>query len=341
MKLSGESGNESRRGMSSNSSNVKVGRNVIQIESEALAALAGRIGDDFHKAVEMIYDRGGRVVVTGVGKSGLISQKIASTLASTGTPAQFIHPSEARHGDIGMVTSSDTALVVSNSGETYEILQLLPVFERLGLPVIALVGRIDSTIGKKAELALDVSVEREACTLELAPTASTTATLAMGDAIAIALLEKRGFKEEDFALLHPAGSLGKKLLLTVSEIMHSGDDLPIVPVTADVKSALLTMSEKRLGVAVVGDDGTLIGIVTDGDIRRGLEKEEDLLSRTADSLVQSEEPRWVTSDTLAINALEIMEKHAITSLFVYKHEKRNSSPNGLVHIHDILRAGVM
>ena len=215
----------------------------IRDRAEARDAVADRSGDDFNRAVEMGYERGGRVVVTGVGKSGLISQKIASTLASTGTPAQFIHPSEARHGDIGMVTSSDTALAVSNSGETYEIIQLLPVFERLGLPIIALVGRMDSTIGRKAELALDVSVEREACTLELAPTASTTTTLAMGDAIAIALLEKRGFKEEDFALLHPAGSLGKKLLLTVSEIMHSGDELPIVPVTTDVKSALLNMSE--------------------------------------------------------------------------------------------------
>ena len=328
--------------MNNKRSNVKIGRNVIQIESEAIAALADRIGDDFSKAVEMVYERGGRVVVTGLGKSGLISQKIASTLASTGTPAQFIHPSEARHGDIGMVTSSDTALVVSNSGETYEILQLLPVFEQLGLPIIALVGRMDSTIGRKVELALDVSVEREACTLELAPTASTTATLAMGDAIAIALLEKRGFKEEDFALLHPAGSLGRKLLLTVNEIMHSGDDLPIVPVTTDVKSALLTMSEKRLGVAiVVGDDDRLIGIVTDGDIRRGLEKDDDLLNKTAESLVQSEQPRWVTSDTLAINALDIMEKHAITSLIVYESEKRDSAPDGLVHIHDILRAGVM
>ncbi|MBH31118.1 MAG: D-arabinose 5-phosphate isomerase [Candidatus Marinimicrobia bacterium] len=328
--------------MNNKSSNAKIGRNVIQIESEALIALADRIGDDFNKAVEMVYERGGRVVVSGVGKSGLISQKIASTLASTGTPAQFIHPSEARHGDIGMVTSSDTALVVSNSGETYEILQLLPLFEQLGLPVIALVGRMDSTIGRKSELALDVSVEREACTLELAPTASTTATLAMGDAIAIALLEKRGFKEEDFALLHPAGSLGKKLLLTVNEIMHSGDDLPIVSVTTDVKSALLTMSEKRLGVAiVVGDDDRLIGIVTDGDIRRGIEKDDDLLNKTAESLVQSEEPRWVTSDTLAINALEIMEKHAITSLLVYENEKCDSAPDGLVHIHDILRIGVM
>jgi len=185
-------------------------------------------------------------------------------------------------------------------------------------------------------------VEREACTLELAPTASTTATLAMGDAIDIALLEKRGFKEEDFALLHPAGSLGKKLLLTVKEIMHSGDDLPIVSVTADVKSTLLKMSEKRLGVAiVVGDGDSLIGIVTDGDIRRGLEKDDDLLNKTADFLVQSEQPRWVKSDTLAINALEIMEKHAITSLLVYENHRRDSIPDGLVHIHDILRTGVM
>ena len=328
--------------MSKNKQNIDIGRNVVQIESEALTLLAKRIGEDFDKAVELVFDRSGRVVVTGMGKSGLISQKIASTFASTGTPAQFIHPSEAVHGDIGMVTSQDTALAVSNSGETYEIIQLLPIFARLNVPVIALVGRTDSTIGNKADIALDVSVEREACTLELAPTASTTATLAMGDALAIALLEKRGFKTEDFAQLHPAGSLGKKLLLTVQEIMHSGDDLPIVTDSTDVKSTLLTISEKRLGVAVVlNDEGQLCGIITDGDIRRAFEKDSDLFNKTAESLVLSKEPRWVSADTLAINALKIMEKHAITSLLVYESEKKDLAPNGLVHIHDILKAGVM
>jgi len=328
--------------MSKNKPNIDIGRNVIQIESEALTSLAKRVGEDFHRAVELIFDRSGRVVVTGMGKSGLISQKIASTFASTGTPAQFIHPSEAVHGDIGMVTSQDTALAVSNSGETYEIIQLIPIFARLNVPVIALVGRTDSTIGRKADIALDVSVEREACTLELAPTASTTATLAMGDALAIALLEKRGFKPEDFAHLHPAGSLGKKLLLTVQEIMHSGDDLPFVTDSSDVKSTLLTISEKRLGVAVVlNEEGRLCGIITDGDIRRAFEKDSDLFNKTAESLIQSEEPRWISADTLAINALEIMEKHSITSLLVYESEKKDSAPDGLVHIHDILRAGVM
>lgn len=328
--------------MSKNSQNIEIGRNVVRIESEALSALAGRIGSEFDRAVEMIFVRSGRVVVTGMGKSGLISQKIASTFASTGTPSQFIHPGEAVHGDIGMVTPQDTVIAVSNSGETYEIIQLIPSFSRLDVPVIALLGRLDSTIARKADVVLDVSVEREACTLDLAPTASTTATLAMGDALAIALLEKRGFEAEDFATLHPAGSLGKKLLLTVCEIMHAGDELPIVTDTTDVKSTLLTISEKRLGVAIViTDEGRLRGIITDGDIRRGFEKDSDLFNKTAESLVMTETPQWISADTLAINALEIMEKHAITSLFVYESEKTDTAPDGLVHIHDILRTGVM
>ncbi len=253
--------------------NILVGKEVIQIEADAVAQLADRIDEQFNQAVECIFNCGGRVIVSGMGKSGLISQKIASTLASTGTPAQFVHPGEAIHGDLGMITDKDIVLAVSNSGETHELIQLMPAIRRLGVSVIGLVGRRESTVSSMVDIVIDTSVEREACTLDLAPTASTTAMLAMGDALAVALLEKRGFQREDFALLHPGGTLGKQLLLTVREIMHSGDDLPIVARDADVKSALLTMSEKRLGVAIVlDDDGNLAGIITDGDIRRALEK---------------------------------------------------------------------
>ena len=276
-----------------------------------------------------------------MGKSGLISQKIASTLASTGTLAQFLHPTEAVHGDLGMVTKKDIVLAISNSGETHEIIQLMPAFSRLGLKVIAFVGRKESTISSKADVAIDISVEREACTLDLAPTASTTATLAMGDALAIALLEKRGFQRDDYALLHPSGSLGKKLLLTVKEIMHAGDRLPVVSVSSDVKSTLLTVSEKRLGVAIVmTDDGELAGIITDGDLRRAFEKDNSILDKTAEALM-TRNPKWVTEDTLAINALEIMEKYSITSLFVYEDSRSNGLPDGIVHIHTILKSGIM
>lgn len=324
------------------SKNIRVGREVLRIEAEAVSNLRRKIGDSFDTAVELIFECSGRVVVTGMGKSGLISQKIASTLASTGTPAQFVHPSEAVHGDLGMVTGNDVVLAISNSGETHEIIQLMPAFQRLGVKVIAFVGRVDGKVAAMSDAVIDVSVEREACTLDLAPTASTTATLALGDALAIALLEKRGFQREDFALLHPAGTLGKKLLLTAREIMHEGDELPIVDADMDVKSTLLTISEKRLGIGVVvGDDGKMKGIITDGDLRRIFEKDEDILEKTAEALIMTRKPRWIAEDTLAINALEIMEKHSITSLFVYNGKKTDDVPDGILHIHDILKSGVM
>ncbi|MFQ6673466.1 MAG: SIS domain-containing protein [Fidelibacterota bacterium] len=324
-----------------NNKNIKVGREVIKIEAEAVSKLRSRVDDEFDRAVEVIFKCKGRVVVTGMGKSGLISQKIASTLASTGTPAHFMHPGEAVHGDLGMVTRKDVVLAISNSGETHEIIQLMPAFSRLGVTVVAFVGRKESTIGTRGDIVIDTSVEQEACSLDLAPTASTTATLAMGDALAVALLEKRGFQQEDFALLHPGGILGKKLLLTAREIMHAGDELPVVTVDTDVKSTLLTISEKRLGVAVVmTENGKLAGIITDGDIRRALEKDKDILNKRANSLMTGN-PKWVTADTLAINVLEIMEKYSITSLFVYKDNKLGGKPEGIVHIHDILKSGIM
>lgn len=321
--------------------NIKVGREVLRIEAEAVSKLQDRLDESFDRAVELIFRCQGRVVVTGMGKSGLISQKIASTLSSTGTPSQFLHPGEAIHGDLGMVTRKDIILVISNSGETHEIVQLMPAFSRLGTPVIALVGRKQSSIAAQATVVIDTGVEREACTLDLAPTASTTATLAMGDALAVALLERRGFQQEDFALLHPGGSMGKRLLLTAKEIMHTGDELPVVSVDADVKSTLLTISEKRLGVAIVVDrKNKLAGIITDGDIRRALEKDNNILDKTANSLM-TRNPKWVTQTTLAISALEIMEKYSITSLFVYKDNRYGGLPDGVIHIHDILKLGIL
>lgn len=323
------------------SKNINVGKEVIRIEAEAVKNLQNRINQSFDEAVNLIFNCKGRVIVTGMGKSGLISQKIASTLASTGTPAQFIHPGEAIHGDLGMITKNDIVLAISYGGETLEIVQMMPVISRLGVNVIVFVGRMNSTIADIADVVINTSVKREACTLDLAPTASTTATMAMGDALAVALLEKRGFQQEDFALLHPGGSLGKKLLLTVKEIMHSEDELAIVDVDMDIQSTLLTISAKRLGVAIVTDNnGKLSGIITDGDIRRGLEQGGDIFAKTAEFLM-TKNPKWVTEDTLAINALEKMEKYSITSLFVYKGRKNDRLPNGIVHIHDILKSGIM
>lgn len=320
--------------------NIEIGREVLRIEAEAVSKLVDRVDEKFDQAVELIYRCHGRVVVTGMGKSGLIANKIASTLASTGSAAQFLHPGEALHGGLGVVKENDLVLVISKSGETREIVELLPAFSRLGTKVIALVGRRESTIGSEADVTIDTSVDREAGTLELVPTASTTATLAMGDALAIAVLEKRGFRSEDFALLHPSGTIGKRLLLKVNQIMHSGDDLPVVTVDMDVKSTLLEISEKRLGVAIVMTrDGKLAGIITDGDLRRAFEKNDHIFDKTAQSLM-AKDPKWIADDTLAIRALEIMEEHSITSLFVYKDGIFGRRPDGVVHIHDILQSGV-
>ena len=320
---------------------IAVGREVIQIEADAVLAIKSRINKEFLAAVEAIYQSDGRVIVTGMGKSGIISQKIVSTLASTGTPAFFIHPGDALHGDLGKVTHRDIILALSNSGETPELLQLLPAVKRMDLTIIAFVGRLHSSISKMADIVLDTSVKKEACTLELAPTASTTAMLAMGDALAIALLELRGFKQEDFALLHPGGILGRRLLLTVKEIMHTGEEIPFVTSKTTVRDALFTISAKGLGVTGVKDDrGRLVGIITDGDIRRGLEKSGDhIFNRTAEFLM-TPNGKWVTENTLAITALEVMEKYSITSLFVYKNEQKTELV-GIVHIHDILKTGIL
>jgi len=324
----------------SDTKNIKIGKKVIQIEAQAVLAIADRIDKQFDNAVSSILDCKGRLIVLGVGKSGLISQKIASTMASTGTPAHFVHPGDAFHGDLGMITKTDVVLMISNSGETHELIQIIPSIRKKNVPIIGMVGKENSTLYNGVDFILDTSVEKEACTLDLAPTASTTATLAMGDALAVALLESRGFNAQDFAELHPGGSLGKKLLLTLDQLIHTGNNIPFVNVNTSLKDALLIISEKGLGVTGVLDgDDKLVGIITDGDIRRGLEKgDNNAFDLTAGDLM-SKNPKTIPIDTLAIVALELMEKYNITSLFVYSSPDL-IKPDGIVHIHDILKTGI-
>lgn len=312
-------------------------RRVLTIEADALTALAARVDERFEAVVRLIAGRGGKVVVTGMGKSGHVARKIAATLASTGTPAFFLHAAEALHGDLGMLERHDLLLAVSNSGETAEILDLVPHVKRLGLPIVALTGRPGSTLARTADAVLDVSVAEEACPLGLAPTASTTATLAMGDALAVALLEDRAFRPEDFAALHPAGTLGRKLL-RVSDLMHVGTEVPRVELSTSMADVLLEMTAKHLGVAAVADgDGRLVGIVTDGDLRRALAAGGDVTSRLVGD-VMSKNPKTIPSDALAAFAVATMERHAITVLFIVDDEARLA---GVIHLHDLLRAGVV
>tara|TARA_B100001245_G_scaffold174701_1_gene133113 strand:- start:688 stop:1668 length:981 start_codon:yes stop_codon:yes gene_type:complete len=324
----------------SDTKNIEIGKNVIQIEAAAVSAIADRINQQFENAVNTILDCKGRLIVLGVGKSGLISQKIASTMASTGTPAHFVHPGDAFHGDLGMITKEDVVLMISNSGETHELIQIIPAIRKKEVPIIGMIGKEGSSLYNDVDIILDTSVEKEACTLDLAPTASTTATLAMGDALAVALFESRGFNAQDFAELHPGGSLGKKLLLTLDQLVHTGDEIPFVNKGTSVKDALLTISDKGLGVTgVLDSEDKLVGIITDGDIRRGLERgDNNIFNQTAEFLM-SKDPISIASNALAIAALEIMEEHNITSLFVYSSPGL-SKPDGIVHIHDILKTGV-
>jgi len=318
----------------------KVAKEVIRIEANSVSQIVERIDEKFVSAVQSIMECDGRLIIMGMGKSGLISQKIASTMASTGTPSHFVSPAEATHGDLGMIKKEDVLLIVSNSGETMELMQLLPSIKRKGVLIIGLIGKKNSSLAREADISLDTSVEKEACTLDLAPTASTTATLAMGDALAVSLLEVRGFNKTDFAELHPGGMLGKRLLLTIDNLTHKGDAIPFISINSSIKDALFNISEKGLGLTgVMDEENSLIGIITDGDIRRGLEKfGDDILNKTAEFLM-SKEPKWISSDTLAISALELMEKHSITSLFVYS-DSSLKRPDGIVHIHDILKSGI-
>lgn len=317
---------------------VASGQRVFAIEQGALAAVAGRLGADFASACSHILACHGRVVTCGMGKSGHVARKIAATLASTGTPAFFVHPGEAGHGDLGMITEGDVVLALSYSGESDEILMLLPVLKRQGNLLIAMTGRPQSSLARAADIHLDVSVPEEACPLHLAPTSSTTASIAMGDALAVALLEARGFTADDFARSHPAGSLGRRLLLHITDVMHSGDELPRVTQDASLSEALVEMSRKRLGMTCVVDgDGHLVGLFTDGDLRRALDSDLDVRSaRIAEVMTRS--PRTIGADRLAVEAARLMETHKINGLIVVDADNRAV---GALNIHDLLRARVV
>ncbi|MBF9264665.1 KpsF/GutQ family sugar-phosphate isomerase [Paracidovorax cattleyae] len=317
---------------------VRLARETFDTEAAALSALAARVGDAFADVVRRVLATSGRVVVMGMGKSGHVGRKIAATLASTGTPAFFVHPAEASHGDLGMVTPGDLVLAISNSGESGELTVLLPVLRRLGVPLVAMTGGLESTLARHADLVLDCGVEREACPLNLAPTTSTTAQLAMGDALAVALLDARGFRSEDFARSHPGGALGRKLLTHVSDVMRSGTDVPRVLPEASFSELMREMSAKRLGASAITDaQGRILGIFTDGDLRRRIEAGADLRSVTAGEVMHAG-PRTIAPDALAADAAEMMERHAITSVLVASD---GGVLAGVVHIGDLMRAKVI
>ncbi|MCS3904203.1 arabinose-5-phosphate isomerase [Methylohalomonas lacus] len=317
---------------------ITLGRAVIETETAAIAALAPRIDAEFARACRFLLNCQGRTVVLGMGKSGHIGGKIAATLASTGTPAFFVHPGEASHGDLGMITPDDVVLALSNSGETDEIVALLPVIKRLGVPLIAMTGKPRSTLAQAADVSLDISVDKEACPLGLAPTSSTTATLAMGDAVAIALLEAREFSAEDFALSHPGGTLGRRLLLHVSNIMHTGDEMPVVTETTTLREALLEMTRKGLGTtAVVDADNRVAGVFTDGDLRRTLDAGIDVRSAPI-AEVMTRQCKTTRAEALAVEALSLMEDHKINALLVVDDQQKLI---GVLNMHDLLRSGVV
>ena len=316
----------------------KMGLKVLEIERQAIDGLIPRIDDDFARACQLMLGCEGRVVVTGMGKSGHIGGKMAATLASTGTPAFFVHPGEASHGDLGMITRNDVVIAISNSGETAEVVTIVPLIKRLKVPLIAMTGKPQSTLARAADVHVDVSVPQEACPLNLAPTSSTTATLVMGDALAIALLEARGFSEEDFAMTHPGGSLGRRLLLKVADVMHSGERLPKVAPDTQLTAALLEMTQKGFGMtAVVDADDKVLGIYTDGDLRRTLDQGVDVRSATIRE-VMTPGGKHGRADWLAAQAVQVMEQHKITALLIEDDEQRLV---GLIHMHDLLQAGVV
>lgn len=314
---------------------------TLQIEAAAIEALIDRVDNEFIAAVERIMSCSGRVVVTGMGKSGHIGRKIAATLASTGTPSFFMHPAEAYHGDLGMLTERDILIAISNSGESSEIVNILPVVRRIGAGIIAMCGKRTSTLGKNCDYFINIGVDREACPLGLAPTASTTATLAMGDALAMALMDEKKFTSNDFALFHPGGALGRKLLLTVGDVMHSGNDNPIVKVGATAKDALFEMTAKGLGaVSVVDEQNKFVGLVTDGIIRRALEKKRSFIDEPVEHIMFNQ-PLVISADKLAAAALSVMEKHKPRPVTVLPVIDENNFPVGMIHITDLLRQGVV
>lgn len=317
---------------------IKRAKQVIDIEAAAVRSLKGRIGRNFGRAVDIVYKSKGRIIVTGMGKPGFIAQKVSATLSSTGTPSLYLHPAEALHGDLGRVTKNDLMIAFSNSGETEEILKLLPIIKKIGVKLISVVGRVNSTLAKNSDCVLDTSVKKEACSLGLAPTASTTAMLAMGDALAIALLDRRGFREKDFAMYHPGGILGKRLLLTVEDIMRKGTAHPIVKENLTVKQVLLKITRARAGSAtVVNKKGKLIGIFTDGDLRRNIEKDKNLLSRKVKN-VMTKGPLVIKSQHLAAEAFQILRSKKIDEVPVVD---KNGRPVGLVDVQDLLKAGIV
>lgn len=312
-------------------------KEVLDIEADSILKLKNNINGNFDKAIDILYNCKGRVIVTGMGKSGLIGKKIAATLSSTGTPSYFLHPAESTHGDSGIVTRDDVIIAISNSGETEELLNLLPLLKRFDLPIIALTGGLNSTLAKTSDVTLDISVEKEACPLNKAPTASTTATLAMGDALAVCLLEKRGFTEEDFLIFHPGGSLGKGFLYSVAELMIKGEKLPIANENNLFTDVIELISEKKLGLAILTDkNGTMTGVLTDGDIRRTLVKYHDVKTLKAKD-VMTVNPKTINPEALAAKALNLMEKYSITALAITDSAQK---PVGVLHIHDLLKAGV-
>ena len=319
---------------------VKEAKRVLRVEAQSLLDLAERIDENFSQAVDLLYQCKGKVVLMGMGKSGLVGRKIASTFASTGTPAFFLHPAEGVNGDFGMLAKEDVIIAISNSGETRELLEVLPLIKRYGNRLITLIGNTNSTLAKAGDVNLDIRVKEEACPLGLAPTASTTATLAMGDALAITLMGKKDFKKEDFAILHPGGSLGKRLLLKVEDLMHVGKASPIISEKTLMKDAIFEITSKRLGVTgVCNAEGHLVGVITDGDLRRALEKFSDLFNREA-SEVMTRNPKWIEKDALAAKAVQRMEEYSITSLFVF-NKAGDIVPVGIIHLHDLLKAGVV
>jgi len=317
---------------------IDAAKKVLTIEALSIQELKDRINEDFIRAVEIIHNSKGRVVITGIGKSGLVGRKIAATLASTGTPSFFMHPAEASHGDLGMVTEDDVVIAISNSGETDEILRLIPYLKYFNVKIIALTGNPQSTLAKQADVFLDVSVKEEACPFGFIPTASTTVTMAMGDAIAVALIMRNGFKKEDFAVFHPGGSLGRRMLTKVKDLMHTGEEVPVAYPDTLMLDAVLEISSKRLGVVVIVDENKrILGIITDGDVRRGVQRWGKELFELKASQIMTKNPKTINEEELAAVALSTMQKYSITSLVVPAND---GTLKGLIHIHDILKKGI-
>ena len=310
---------------------------VLDVEASSILSLKRNIGESFEKAIDILYNCKGRVIVTGMGKSGIIGKKIAATMSSTGTPSYFLHPAESTHGDSGVITREDVIIAISNSGETQELMNLLPLIKRFGCLMIGMTGNMNSTLAKASDITLDISVEKEACPLGKAPTASTTATLAMGDTLAVCLMEKKGFTKEDFLMFHPSGKLGKGLTYKVKDLMITGDKMPIVSDSESFTSVLNTISEYKLGMAMIIDSSSqLVGVLTDGDIRRTIIKFQNTSDLSVKD-VMTLNPKRITSDAYAASALNLMEKYSITALAVVDE---NNIPAGVIHVHDLLRAGV-